>query len=120
MGRKKLYKFARMYVVPQAGHGLSGKSYKTNGDGVSVEVKNIPSPNSNDKMDLIIAWVEKNQPPSETLVINKEGRIGVKPEGQGYLLCSYPDYPKYTGGQPDLVSSYISTAPAIYKKVKKP
>jgi len=110
MGQKKLDKFARLYVVPQAGHGLSGKSYKMNGDGQTVEVKNIPSPNSNDKMDMIISWVEEGRAPAKTLVINSEGRIGVKPEGKGYLLCSYPNYPRYIGGPQDQASSYISSS----------
>ena len=110
MGQRNLDKFARLYVVPQAGHGLSGKSYKMNGDGETVEVKNIPSPNSNDKMDLIISWVEEGSAPAKTLVVNSEGRIGVKSEGKGYLLCSYPNYPKYIGGPQDQVSSYISSS----------
>ena len=110
MGLKKLNKFARLYVLPQAGHGLSGKSYKMNGDGETVEVKNIPSPNSNDKMDMIISWVEEGRAPAKTLVINSEGRIGVKPEGKGYLLCSYPNYPRYIGGPQDQASSYISSS----------
>ena len=110
MGQKKLNKFARLYVLPQAGHGLSGKSYKMNGDGETVEVKNIPSPNSNDKMDMIISWVEEGKAPAKTLVINREGRIGVKPEGKGYILCSYPNYPRYIGGPQDQVSSYISSS----------
>jgi pimeloyl-ACP methyl ester carboxylesterase len=109
MGQKKLDKFARLYVVPQGGHGLSGKSYKMNGDGETVEVKNIPAPNSNDKMDIIISWVEEGSSPAKTLIVNAEGRIGVKPEGKGYILCSYPNYPRYTGGPQDQASSYISS-----------
>lgn len=111
MGQKKIDDFARLFVVPQAGHGLSGKSYKVNGEGKSVALRNIPSPNSNDKIDLIIAWVEKNQAPAKTFVVDEKGRISVKPEGKGYLLCSYPNYPKYVGGPAELVSSYVSTAP---------
>jgi feruloyl esterase len=110
MGQKKLDRFARLYVVPQGGHGLSGRSYKTNGDGETIAVKNIPAPNSNDKMDMIISWVEEGNAPAKTLVINNEGRIGVKPEGKGYILCSYPNYPKYTGGPQDQADSYISSS----------
>ncbi len=110
MGRKKLDRFARLYVVPQGGHGLSGRSYKVNGDGDTISVKNIPAPGSNDKMDLLISWVEAGAAPGKTLVINTEGRIVVKPEGKGYILCSYPNYPKYTGGDPDQVSSYVSSS----------
>jgi feruloyl esterase len=110
MRQKKLDKFARLYVVPQGGHGLSGRSYKINGDGDTIAVKNIPAPNYNDKMDMIISWVEEGKAPAKTLVINTDGRIGLKPEGKGYLLCSYPNYPKYTGGQQDQVNSYISSS----------
>ncbi len=108
MGRKTIDKFARLYVVPQAGHGLSGKSYKVNGEGKPVEVKNIPGPGGNDNMDMIIAWTEKNQAPAKTLVIDPKGKIGVKQEGAGYLLCSYPNYQKYLSGPTDQVSSYVS------------
>ena len=110
MGQKKLDLFARLYVVPQGGHGLSGRSYKINGDGETIVVKNIPAPNSTDKMDMIISWVEEGNAPAKTLVVNNEGHIGVKPEGKGYILCSYPNYPKYIGGQQDQVSSYISSS----------
>jgi feruloyl esterase len=109
MGQKKLDKFARLYVVPQGGHGLSGRSYKMNGDGDTVEVKNIPAPNSNDKIDMIISWVEESNAPAKTLFVNSEGRIGVKPEGKGYMICSYPNFPRYIGGPEDQVSSYLSS-----------
>jgi feruloyl esterase len=111
MKRKKVDKFARLYVIPQAGHGLSGRSYKENGDGAAVTVKNITSPNQNDKIDLLISWVEKGEAPPKTLYINPEGRIGFKQEGKGYIICSYPEYPGYTGGDPEMVSSFVSTKP---------
>jgi feruloyl esterase len=110
MGQKKLGKFARLYVVPQAGHGLSGKSYKMNGDGKTVEVKNIPSPNSSDKMDMIISWVEEGKAPAKTLFIGTDGHIGVTAEGKGYVLCSYPNFPKYIRGPTDQISSFISSS----------
>ena len=111
MGRETIDKFARLYVVPHAGHGLSGRSYKVNGEGKPVEVKNIPAPNGSDNMDLIIAWVENNLAPAKTLIVNPQGKIRVKQEGAGYLLCSYPNYPKYVSGPVDQVSSYVSEAP---------
>ncbi len=108
MGRKTIDRFARLYVVPQAGHGLSGRSYKVNGEGKPVEVKNIPGPDGSDNMNLIMAWVEKDQAPAKTLVIDTKGKIGDKQEGAGYLLCSYPNYSKYVSGPTDQVSSYVS------------
>lgn len=111
MKRKKVDKFARFYVIPQAGHGLSGRSYKENGDGEAVTVKNIPSPNQNDKIDLLISWVENGQAPPKTLYVNPEGRIVLNQEGEGYIICSYPEYPRYYGGDPGEMSSYKSTKP---------
>ena len=110
MGQKKIDDFARLYVIPQAGHALMGKSYKMNGEGKSVTVRNIPRPDSDDKIDLLISWVEKNQAPPKTLVVGEKGRINIKVEGKGYPLCSYPNYPRYTKGPAEMVSSYASTA----------
>jgi feruloyl esterase len=108
MGRKKIDQFARLFVVPQAGHGLAGRSYKMNGEGKPVVVRNIPGPDGNDNMNLLMNWVEKNQAPSKTLIIDPKGKIGDKQEGAGYLLCSYPNYPKYVGGPAEQSSSYVS------------
>jgi|SRR5580698_1519515 hypothetical protein len=33
MGRSKVDSFARLYVLPQTGHGLTGTNYTTDGDG---------------------------------------------------------------------------------------
>ena len=74
MWQKKIDDFARLYVIPQAGHALMGKSYKMNGEGKSVTVRNIPRPDSDDKIDLLIGWVEKNQVPPRTLVVGENGR----------------------------------------------
>jgi feruloyl esterase len=108
MGRKTVDQFARLYVVPQGGHGLSGRAYKVNGEGKPAEARNIPSPNGNDNMELLMNWVEKNQAPAKTLVIGDRGAIRQSQEGAGYLLCSYPCYPKYVSGPADQASSYIS------------
>lgn len=108
MGRKKVDQFARLFVVPQAGHGLSGRGSKVNGEGQPVEAKSIPSPNGNDNMDLLMNWVEKGRTPAKTLVVSSDGRIGEKQEGNGYLLCSFPNFQKYVKGPVHEVSSYVS------------
>lgn len=109
MRQKRIDKFARLYVVPQGGHNLAGKSHNMNGEGKTVPVVNIPAPGMNDQIDLIISWVEGGVAPLKTLVINPDGRIGTNPNGKGFLLCSYPNYPRYTGGPSDMASSYLST-----------
>ena len=108
MGRNTIDQFARLYVVPQGGHGLGGRGYKVNGAGKEFEPKNIPAPNGDDNMNLLMNWVENNQAPAKTLQIDTNGRIGEKHEGTGYLLCSYPYFPKYVNGLANQVSSYIS------------
>ena len=109
MGRNTIDQFARLYVVPQGGHGLAGRGYKVTGEGVEIEPKNIPAPNGNDNMNLLMNWVEKNEAPAKTLVVDNNGRIGQKNEKNGYLLCSYPNFPKYMGGPANEASSYISS-----------
>jgi feruloyl esterase len=101
MGRQTVDAFARFYVIPQAGHGLSGTSYQVNGSGKAVPV--TPIPNQFDKQGLIMAWVEQNQAPAKTLVVTAGSR--------SLPLCSYPNYPKYVGGPPESATSYVSAAP---------
>jgi pimeloyl-ACP methyl ester carboxylesterase len=100
MGRDTVDAFARFYVIPQAGHGLSGTSYKATGSG--KEIPSAPIPNQYDKQGLIMAWVEQNHPPDKTLTVTAGGR--------SLPLCSYPNYPKYVSGPPESAASYVSAA----------
>lgn len=113
MGRRKLDEFARLFVVPQGGHGLNGRNYTVNGEGRPVAPRNIATPNGDDNLDLLVAWVEKKQPPARTLGVDEKGRIGTNTNAKGYLLCSYPNYPRYVGGPVDSVSSYVSASPDL-------
>jgi feruloyl esterase len=101
MGREKVDAFARFYVLPQVGHGLSGRSSGKNGDGQSVPPFAIP--NRFDRTALITAWVERNEAPGKTLLVTAGGR--------SLPLCSYPNYPRYKSGPPESAESYASAAP---------
>ncbi len=101
MGQDQVDAFARFFVIPQTGHGLSGSSYSINGDGQPNQVAQIP--NQYDKRNILFAWVEKNEAPAKTLVVTSGNR--------SLPLCSYPNYPKYIGGPTNEASSYESTAP---------
>lgn len=101
MGREQVDAFARFYVLPQTGHGLSGRSAAMTGDGQAVPP--FPIPNQFDRIALITAWVERNAAPGKTLVVTAGGR--------SLPLCSYPSYPRYKGGPPESAESYESTAP---------
>ena len=119
MGQDKLDRFARLYVVPNGNHMLSGKSTSENGNGEAIEVKSLAAPNSGQNMDLLIGWVENNQAPAKTLVIDQKGNIGTNAQVEGYLLCSYPNYQRYTGGQAGSAASYESAAPDLIKDLSK-
>lgn len=101
MGRKKVDKFARFFVLPQTGHGLSGTNYTTDGDGKSIPSVAIPSTFS--RLNLLIDWVEKNAAPPLSVTVTAGSR--------SLPMCSYPMYPKYKGGPVDSASSYACTLP---------
>ena len=101
LGRDTVDAFARFFVIPGVGHGLSGSSFGTDGSGKTIPATQIP--NQYDKLGAIMAWVEQNQAPSKTLVVTAGGR--------SLPLRSYPNYPKYVSGPPESASSYASAAP---------
>jgi feruloyl esterase len=96
MGRAAVDRFARLYVMPQAGHGLSGMSYSTSGTGAAITP--TPIPNRYDQQGLLFDWVEKQTPPPLAPVVSAGDR--------SLPLCSYPTYPRYVQGSPESASSY--------------
>jgi feruloyl esterase len=101
MGRATVDSFARLFVLPQTGHGLSGNSHTTTGAG--KELARFQVPNQYDKRAALIAWVEQNQAPDKTLI--------VKAGDRSLPMCSYPGYPKYVRGAAESAESYRCTAP---------
>jgi feruloyl esterase len=100
MGRSSVDRFARLFVMPQAGHGLSGSSYGTAGDGTTVTP--APIPNAFDRLTLLMNWVEKNEAPGMSITVTAGER--------SLPLCSYPSYPRYVNGSPALAASYTCAA----------
>jgi hypothetical protein len=96
MGRKAVDDFARLFVMPQTGHGLSGSSYTTDGTGKTIPA--TPIPNRFDQSQLLFDWVEKNTTPASTVVVTAGER--------SLPLCSYPAYPKYIRGDAGSAASY--------------
>jgi feruloyl esterase len=101
MGRGTVDAFARLFVLPQTGHGLSGNSHTANGAG--QEITRFQIPNQYDKRAALIAWVEQNQAPGKTLQVTAGDR--------SLPLCSYPEYPRYVSGAPEAAASYRCAAP---------
>jgi feruloyl esterase len=101
MGRSSVDEFARFFVIPQTGHGLSGASYSKNGDGAAIPAAQIPS--RFDRITMLLDWVEKGTAPPKSATVT--GNTGTLP------LCSYPTYPKYNGGPATNDASYTCAAP---------
>jgi feruloyl esterase len=97
MGRDKVDRFARLFVIPQANHGLMGRNYSVDGEGRTIPVAPIPS--SYDRFAVLTDWVERSAAPAKSLVV----RAGEK----SLPLCSYPAYPKYASGPVEQASSYV-------------
>jgi hypothetical protein len=100
MGREKVEAFARLFVLPQANHGLGGTTYPVDGDGKSIPA--APIPNTFDRLGMLVDWVEKNITPPMS--------VPVKAGNRSFPMCSYPAYPRYVGGPTDTAASYTCAA----------
>ena len=99
MGRASVDRFARFFVMPQTGHGLSGTSYGMNGEGKSTP--SVPIPNRYDQLGLLIDWVENNRAPGMSVTVTAGER--------SLPLCSYPTFPRYRTGDVSSAGSYACT-----------
>jgi feruloyl esterase len=100
MGRSRVDKFARFYVLPQTGHGLTGSNSTTDGDGKTIEAR--PIPNAFDRFALLVDWVENGKAPGKSVKVT----AGAK----SLPMCSYPEYPKYVKGPVEAAESYACSA----------
>ncbi|MEO8099964.1 MAG: tannase/feruloyl esterase family alpha/beta hydrolase [Acidobacteriota bacterium] len=100
MGRSKVDSFARLFVLPQTGHGLTGNNYATDGDGKQIEAKPIPS--TYDRFAMLVDWVENGKAPAKS--------IRVTAGAKSMPMCSYPEYPKYSKGPAEAAESYTCSA----------
>ena len=96
MGRRTVDRFARLFVMPQAGHGLSGTNYGRDGEGRTIPT--APIPNRYDQIGMLIDWVEKGTAPGMSVTATAGER--------SLPLCSYPAYPRYRGGPSNAAASY--------------
>jgi hypothetical protein len=101
MGRSDVDRFARFFVLPQTGHGLSGASYSMDGDGNKIETQ--PIPNTYDRLTLLTEWVENNVAPGKSIKVTSGSR--------SLPMCSYPDFPKYREGPVASADSYVCSGP---------
>ncbi len=96
MGRPAVDSFARLFVLPQANHGLMGMNYSVNGDG--KQIPSNPIPTNFNRFKLLTDWVEKGIAPPMSATVT---------DGNKSLpMCSYPSFPIYKEGQTDRAESY--------------
>jgi feruloyl esterase len=100
MGRAIVDRFARLFVMPQTGHGLSGTSYGTSGEGKTLV--SVPIPNRYDQLGFLFNWVENNISPGMSVTVTAGER--------SLPLCSYPTYPRYRKGDPTSATAYECAA----------
>ena len=96
MGRATVDSFARFFVLPQTGHGLTGNTYGFDGDGKQIAVQ--PIPNTYDRLGLIVDWVENGKAPGKSVIVTAGEHSSP--------MCSYPEYPKYSNGPAGAANSY--------------
>lgn len=96
MTRPVVDAFARLWVLPQTGHGLSGTNHTVDGDGNTIAATAIP--NSFNGLQMVVDWVEQNRAPSKNPTVT----AGAK----ALPMCSYPQHPKYVSGDTALAASY--------------
>jgi feruloyl esterase len=97
MGQKQLDQFARLYVLPQRGHGLQGSSHTYTGTGKTVPA--TPLPSQFDRLAALQKWVEEGVAPDKAMQATGQGNATG-------LVCTYPRYPHYQGGDPAQAASW--------------
>lgn len=105
MGRARLDEFARLYVLPQTGHGLNGQSAAIDGDGKAQTPAPIPA--TVDRFALLTVWVEQGIAPGKNVEVS--GPAGTRP------MCSYPEYPRYENGDANTAVAYRCAMPTHAK-----
>jgi feruloyl esterase len=88
MGRARVDAFARLFVIPQVGHGLRGTNYRLDGEGRTLPV--LPIPSAIDRVQLLMDWVEQRVAPGKSIPVTAGTRT--------LPVCSYPMFPKFAAG----------------------
>ena len=96
LGRRILDEFARLFVIPQANHGLMASTADVDGAGKTLQ--RVPLPTAYERFALLVDWVERRIAPGRSLTLTSGAR--------SLPLCSYPQFPKYLGGERAAAASY--------------
>jgi feruloyl esterase len=100
MGRSAVDDFARLFVVPQANHGLAASTADVDGSGQTIA--RTPLPTAYERFAVLVDWVERTIAPPMSLSVTGGGR--------SMPLCSYPYYPRFSAGPATAGSSFVCAA----------
>ena len=96
MGRPTVDRFARLFVIPQANHGLQGRTAAVDGDGRDA----AGDPDSQHlRQGRYADGVGRTRVAPPASVVVKAGKKSLP-------LCGYPQHPHYVSGPPDVAASY--------------
>jgi feruloyl esterase len=99
-GKVVMDRQVRFYVAPNVAHASNGQSATTG----------QPLPQSVNLLAVLEAWAEDGVVPPDALVQELKAKQAPYRVIRAKPLCRYPTYPHYTGGDPDLASSYACRA----------
>jgi feruloyl esterase len=100
MGRSNVDAFARLFVLPQTGHGLTGQPTQQTATASRRKPGRFRA-RSIEWRFWSIGW-KKGVTPGKSIVVTGGGR--------SLPMCSYPEYPKYNKGPVDAAESYECSA----------
>jgi feruloyl esterase len=95
MGRSNVDAFARFFVLPQTGHGLTEAATRRT---ARASRRKPAIPSTFDRVALLVDWVEKGVVPGKSIKVTGGGR--------SLPMCSYPEFPKYNSGSIGEAESY--------------
>lgn len=96
--------FARLYLAPGAQHCIADA-----GPYPPQFMAQFPLTQTGNPLSSVVDWVEQGHAPNSLLAVKIDATTGVTTESRP--LCAYPAEPRYTGGNPNLATSYLCPAP---------
>ena len=95
--------FMRLFLVPGMGHCFSGPGVTDFGQPFSTVVPDKPAA---DALMTLVAWAEKGEAPDHFIATKAAGTGAQVSPVQQRPVCAYPALPEYTGGDPNVSSSF--------------
>ena len=102
-GLKQTQDFFRYFLIPGMGHCAGGNGPNDFGQFLNLNVK---QDGEHDLLTALINWVEKGIKPDSIIATNFNCCDSINKIHFQRPVYPWPKFPEYTGGNPDLPSSY--------------